>query len=120
MQYIQRPFTNDRRLLKFTTLKGVRIYSYEFISFLCKTKPKSSSPKINVSSFLINKYVLIGHLVIQTAKPIKANLSQLKPILSQFVEKGKIDAKWAFTKPYEEKAVVGQKNKANSKPIKAN
>jgi len=47
----------------------------------------------------------------------KPNLSQLKPILSQFVEKGKIDTKWVFTEAYGEKAAMGKKNKAKTNPI---
>jgi len=113
MYKYQTLFTNDQRLLKFTTLKGVRKNSYEFISFLCKTNPKSSRPKINISSFVTSKYVLIGHLVIQTAKPIQ---SQFKPIQSQFVENGEIDTKFSYTRAYEENMAMGQK----TNPIKAN
>jgi len=47
-------------------------------------------------------------LVIQTAKPIQ---SQFKPIQSQFVEKGKIDANFAFTKDYEENPAMGKETK---------
>jgi len=50
-----------------------------------------------------NKYVLTGHLVIQTTKPIQ----------SQFVERENIDAKFSYIRAYEEKVAVGQKNKAN-------
>ena len=66
----------------------------------------------------------MGHLVIQTTKPIqsqfKANLSQLKPILTQFGEKEKIDAKFSYTTAYEENTAMDQKQsqfKPNSKPI---
>ena len=63
-----------------------------------QNKAKVKSAENNVSSFLTSKYILVGQLVIQTIKPIQ---SQFKPILSQFVEKGKIDAKYVFTNDYE-------------------
>jgi len=92
--------------------ESLRIHSYEIISFLCKTKPKSSRPKINLSSFVTSKYVLIGHLVIQTTKPIQ---SQFKPIQSQFVERVKSDANLSYKRAYEENATTGQK----ANPIKS-
>jgi len=39
MTKYQRLFTNNQRLLKIYSLKGVRKNSYEIFSFLCKTNP---------------------------------------------------------------------------------
>ena len=47
----------------------------------------------------------------------KPNLSQLKPIQTQFVEREKIDAESVFTKDYEENAAMSQKNKHNFENI---
>ena len=109
MTKYQRLFTNDQRLLKFTTLKGVRKNSYEIISFLCKTNPKSSSPKINLSSFMTSKYVLIGHLVIQTTKPIQTQFKPIKANPNPICRKGKINAKCLFTNDYEKKRLWPKK-----------
>jgi len=46
----------------------------------------------------------------------KANLSQLKPIQSQFAEKGKIDTKYVFTNDYK-KMQLKTKKKAKTNPI---
>jgi len=75
--------TKCQRLLKFTTLKGLRIITYFQMHSFMQNKPKVKYPKINVSSFATSKYVLVGHLVIQTNKaktnPIKANSKPIKP-----------------------------------------
>ncbi len=51
-----------------STNSYVRIYKQ-----IMQNKAKVKSAKINVNSFLTSKYVYVGHLVIQTSKPIKAN-----------------------------------------------
>jgi len=49
----------------------------------------------------------------------KPNLSQLKPILSQFVEREKL-MQSVYLQTIMKKSGYGQKNKANSNPIEPN
>ncbi len=58
-----------------STNSYVRIYKQ-----IMRNKPKVKYAKINVSSFVTSKYVLVGHLVIQTNK---AKQSQFKPKQTQ-------------------------------------
>ncbi len=115
-------FRHFRRLRRFVSL----YYNIFPTHLFMQNKAKVKSAKINVSSFMTSKYVYVGHLVIQTTKPIQSQFKPIKanpkPIQSQFVERVKIDAKSVNTKIYEEIANMGPKkkpNKPNLNPIKA-
>ncbi len=66
------------------TNKFVRNYK-----LFMQNKAKVKSAKINVSSFLTSKYVLTGHLVIQTTKPIQSQFKPIKANPKPICRKGK-------------------------------
>ena len=77
-------YTNDQRLLKIYSLKGVRKNSYEIFSFLCKTNPILSAVggfQMNVNLFTTKDYEKNADFRHGKTKPKQ---TQSKPILGQY------------------------------------
>jgi len=81
------------------------------IHSILTNKPNVKYAKININAYITMSCVSLGHLVIQTNKP---NLSQNKANSNPICRKAKIDAKYVYTRDYEDKTVLWLcENKAN-------
>jgi len=85
-----------------------------------QNKAKVKSAKINVSSFLTSKYVLIGHLVIQTTKPIQSQFKPIKANPKPICRKGQKLMQVLYLQAIMKKKRLWAKKKANLSQSKAN
>ena len=111
-RYVENVFGRQRRhrALQPTAVEGV-VWIHSFM----QNKPKVKSAKFNANSFVTSKYVLIGHLVIQTTKPIQ---SQLKPILSQFAEREKLMQSYHIQRLMKKNPAICQKKQTQLTQLK--